>query len=89
MDGKKPAKDFSPAQRSFVRHIYSRRKAFWLAMTLLLEKGHTEDEAIDRIYEVYGAVTPRCSVSMICRAITTDRTKNIDTLGLGRSFFKH
>lgn len=88
LDGNKPVKNFSQAQKGFVRHIYCRRRAFWLAMTLLLEKGHTEDEAIGRIYEAYGHCSPRCSVSMICRAITTDRSRRIDTLGLGRAFFK-
>jgi len=88
LDGNKPVKNFSQAQKGFVRHIYCRRRAFWLAMTLLLEKGHTEDEAIGRIYEAYGHCSPRCSVSMICRAITTDRSRRIDTLGLGSAFFK-
>nr|KAE8923624.1 hypothetical protein PF009_g26130 [Phytophthora fragariae] len=54
LNGGKPAKEFTRAERGANKFAYSRRKVFWDIVTCLVRAGFTSDTAIDKIYAVYG-----------------------------------
>lgn len=58
LDGHKPAKDFTPAERGKVKSKYSRRKCFWTVMVKLIRAGYNELSAIDLIHQAYGTGKP-------------------------------
>jgi hypothetical protein len=68
--GRKPAKDFTAAERGKVKYNYHRRKVVWDAIAALVRAGHTADVAIDRIYEIYGQ---NQSVTAIINHMRRDR----------------
>jgi hypothetical protein len=52
--GKKPAKDFTAAERGRCKYTYHRRKVVWDVVALHVRSGWLADLACDRIYDVYG-----------------------------------
>ena len=53
--GRKAAKDFTPQERGRVKHKYCRRKVVWDKVSVMVRSGWDANEAINKIYEVYGA----------------------------------
>jgi hypothetical protein len=53
--GRRPAKSFSATERGRVKHMYHRRKVVWDVLANLVRAGMTAQQAIDKIYSVYGA----------------------------------
>ena len=51
--GRKPAKDFSAAERGKVKFKYSRRKVVWSLILKLVDSGMSAQVSIDRIYAAY------------------------------------
>jgi hypothetical protein len=56
--GRKPAKDFTPAERGRFKCTYCRRRVFWDMVTKHVNSGFTSAVAIDRIYQCYGRKLP-------------------------------
>ena len=52
--GRKPAKDFTLAERGRQRHKYCRRKIVWDLIGRLVRAGYTAESAITRIHQCYG-----------------------------------
>lgn len=50
----KPARQFTTSERGKVKFKYSRRKIAWDLIDKMVSAGSTSDEAIERIYSVYG-----------------------------------
>jgi hypothetical protein len=50
----KAAKDFSATERGRVRYLYTRRKIVWEAIANQVRAGCTAQQAIKKIYSVYG-----------------------------------
>ncbi|KAE8999624.1 hypothetical protein PR001_g19008 [Phytophthora rubi] len=57
LNGGKPAKEFTRAERGANKFAYFRRKMFWDIVACLVRAGFTSDTAIDKIYAVYGDST--------------------------------
>ena len=68
LGGRKPARQFTSAERGRVKFKYSRRKIIWGAIDRMVRGGATAQVAIDRIYEVYG----RLNVSAMATAMRED-----------------
>ena len=68
--GNKPAKDFTAAERGRLKTNYSRRNAFWEVMCALVNRGHTELEAIALLKQSYGQTL---SVTGMCNALVRAR----------------
>ncbi len=75
LNGGKPARDYTYAERGANKYAYSRRKNFWHTVGYLITKGYSSDTAIDRIYEVYGKTQ---SVTAIIDALIADKHAHID-----------
>lgn len=71
VDGRKAAKDFTPAERGSVKYNYHRRKVVWDVIAGRVRAGDTAHVAIDRIYNVYGQ---NRTVTHIINAMRRDRT---------------
>jgi hypothetical protein len=72
LNGKKPAKSLTSAERGQCASSYSRRKIFWDLIEKMIRKGHTSLVSIDRVYRVYG----RCnSVNTILLQLRADRRR--------------
>jgi Transcriptional activator of glycolytic enzymes len=54
--GRKPASTFTEHEsgNKHLKSTYSRRKAFWSLVCHLVRRGHSSQDAINRIYGVYG-----------------------------------
>jgi hypothetical protein len=52
--GRKPARQFTSAERGLVKHKYSHRKYFWDVIDKLILRGFTAQVAIDGVYNRYG-----------------------------------
>ena len=65
--GRKPAKNFTAAERGRVKYAYYRRKIVWETISGLVRAGHTAQVAIDMIYDVYGASTAVTTTLKIIR----------------------
>lgn len=70
LEGNKPAKDFTPAERGRVKFKFSRRKCFWAVMARLINAGFTELAGIDKIHQAYGA---NLSVTAILNKLQRDK----------------
>jgi hypothetical protein len=73
LDGYKPAKDFTPAERGADKTKYCRRNNFWVIVSELIRAGDSADRAIDKVYRVYGA---GASVTQILNSIRVDKGRN-------------
>jgi len=71
--GRKAAREFTPAERGRVKHKYTRRKVVWETILRLMQAGLTSDNAIDRIYAVYGQ---ELTVTEIINRMLRDRRSN-------------
>ena len=70
IDGRKPAKDFTPSERGGPRKVtYCRRKKFWLLAERLIRSGISADEACTKVYDAYGHDK---TVTYILNQITID-----------------
>ena len=69
IDGRKPAKTFTAAERLRTKDTYRRRRIVWEAIAALIRAGHTSQSAIRLIYQVYGLHT---SVSTIIARMRRD-----------------
>ena len=56
--GQKPAKDFTPAERGKVKHVYSLRKPLYDKVAELVKSGVLATVACDKVYEAYGPSLP-------------------------------
>ena len=54
--GRKPAKDFTPAERGKVKHVYSLRKPLYNKVAELVRIGVTATVACEKVHEVYGSL---------------------------------
>ena len=54
LEGNKPAKLYTPAERGANKCSYCRRKVFWDAIETLMQRGASSDVAIDTVYQRYG-----------------------------------
>ncbi|KUF81643.1 hypothetical protein AM588_10000277 [Phytophthora nicotianae] len=70
LNGLKPAKEFTAAERGANKFAYSRRKVFWDVVSAFVRTGFTSDVAIDKIYAAYGR---QLSVTRILAALRTDK----------------
>eukprot|EP00957_Ditylum_brightwellii_P041175 3117040-Ditylum_brightwellii.AAC.1 len=57
LNGNKPARLFTRAERGRDKHKYTRRNVFWKCMVCLIRNGSDVANAIGRIKEVYGVTT--------------------------------
>lgn len=71
--GRKPAKDFTPAERGRERHKYCRRRVVWKIQQILILKGLTAQAASDRLYAVYGE---GATVTTIINRLKQDKRNN-------------
>ena len=71
LGGRKPAREFTPAERGRVKFKYSRRKIIWGAINRMVLGGNTAQAAIDKIYEMYG----RLNVSAMAAAMREDEKR--------------
>jgi hypothetical protein len=71
--GRKAAREFTPTERGRVKHKYTRRKVVWETILRLMQAGLTSDNAIDRIYAVYGQ---ELTVTEIINRMLRDRRSN-------------
>ena len=58
--GRKPAREFTRAERGRCKAVYSQRKPFWVCMERQMNRGDTVLTALNRInsiYSVFGSVT--------------------------------
>ena len=78
VDGNKPARHFTPAERSKVKFKYCRRKIVWDAIDRMVEAGTTAQDAIDRIYAEYG----RLPVNRIINELKKARAAGNPSLGI-------
>ena len=80
MNGMKPAKDFTRAERGKVRFTYARRLVFWERCSEMIRMGYTEERAIDKIYTAYANCGS--SVTKIINTMMQDRKNKIVREGL-------
>jgi hypothetical protein len=71
--GRKAAIHFTPQERGACKHKFTRRKRAWDIIRTMINKGHSAQTAIDRIYAVYGQGMP---VTTILNRIAIDRRNN-------------
>jgi hypothetical protein len=71
LEGSKPARNFTSAERGRVRFKYCRRNCFWNVMRRLINGGFTELTAIDKIYQAYGNTL---SVTSILNKMAKDKS---------------
>ena len=69
LGGRKPAREFTAAERGAVKYMYSQRKKVWSMIEKHVQAGCIAPVAIHKIYQVYGA---GASVSTIIRGIRQD-----------------
>ena len=54
LEGNLPAKEFSSIERGKVKHKYSKRMHVWRCISKHVNAGFSAEQAIDRIYTVFG-----------------------------------
>ena len=52
--GRKPAREFTRAERGQCKAVYSQRKPFWECMERQIDRGDTKTTALKRVMQVYG-----------------------------------
>lgn len=52
--GRKPAREFTRAERGRCKAVYSQRKPFWECMERQLDRGGTKVTALRQVLQVYG-----------------------------------
>ena len=67
---RKPAKDFTAAERGQVKYVYHRRKVLWDKVAEMVRSGWSAHDACNRMYEVYGESS---SVTQIINQMRRDR----------------
>ena len=77
--GRKPAKDFTAAERGKVKFKYCRRKVVWDCITRLVRSGMTAHTAMDKILIEYGRYN---SLTKIINMMLRDRKDNTIPLRL-------
>ena len=70
--GRKPAREFTSAERGRVKYNYHRRKVVWDVVAALVRAGYSSQVAIDRIYQAYGR---HKSVTWIINQMRKDRVQ--------------
>ena len=70
--GRKPAQQFTREERGLrgIKQNYFFQKPFWICMQRLIDKGHTEAVALNKIERVYGR--SGCSITNMLRKIVKD-----------------
>jgi hypothetical protein len=71
--GAKAARLYTSKERGANRYIYSLRKVFWDAVDIMIRSGMSNDNAIDKIYGIYGSDK---SCTEILRRMRHDRKNN-------------
>jgi ribosome maturation protein Sdo1 len=64
---------FTPQERGKCKHKFTRRNRAWDIIRTVINKGHSAQTAIDRIYPVYGR---GMTVTTILNRIAIDRRNN-------------
>ncbi len=72
---RKPARFFTAEDRNDKKNQshYKKRSHFWMAMTMLIERGTSSRAAVSRIYQVY----PNMKISEIHLAMQADRKNKV------------
>jgi hypothetical protein len=73
INGNKPARDFTPAERGANKSLYCRRKVFWDCIDIHCKMGFDWRVAVNKVYEAYGNNLP---VTQILLAMTADKARN-------------
>ena len=75
INGSKPAKDFTSNERGLNKSQYSRRKVAWEQIVTLMRSKHlyTANQAIEKIYSVYGIHTPLTKIAEMIRIDQKER----------------
>jgi hypothetical protein len=70
VNGSKPAKDFTVSERGAIKSKYCRRKILWDQIVALMRSKYlyTANQAIEKIYNVYGIHTPISKITDNIRA---------------------
>jgi len=68
---RKPAKDFTAAERGQVKYVYHRRKVLWDKVAEMVRSGWSAHDACNRMYEVYGESS---SVTQIINQMRRDES---------------
>ena len=71
---RKPAKEFTPAERGKVKHVYSLRKPLYNKVVELVRSGVSATVACDKVYEAYG---PSLPLTNILRKMIADMCSGI------------
>ncbi|KAG6951390.1 hypothetical protein JG688_00013749 [Phytophthora aleatoria] len=58
LNGLKPVKEFTAAERGTNKFTYSRRKIFWDVVAGFVRAGFTSDIAIDKVFAAYSRQLP-------------------------------
>ena len=66
--GRKPARLFTRIERGHVKDKYSFRKLGWDVISNLVNSGMTAEDAIQKVYDVYGHSTPTTTILKKIRA---------------------
>ena len=74
LGGQKAAKFYTNRERGVNKHTYSRRKVFWDAVEILIQRNHIAETAIDRIQKAYGQNT---SVTKVINEMRQDKKRGI------------
>ena len=69
--GRKPAKDFTLAERGKVKHKYY-KKGFWDLVQKMINSSLSVNLAIDKVYDAYGYLG---SITKILRMIKKDKSR--------------
>ena len=72
IEGNKPARDFTAAERGRVKQKYYRRNCFWQVVATHINAGWTAPAAVDRVYLCYGRDS---SVTHILDLMLRDRRR--------------
>lgn len=76
MHGQKPAREYTAVERGANKYNYSRRKVLWDTLLYMInKKGYTADNAIARVYRVYGSAS---SVTHILNLMIKDRQMKVN-----------
>lgn len=75
----KPAKDFTRSEKGKCSSTYCRRNVFWEKVSEMIRMGYSAENAIDKIYDVYGG---NMTVTQILNAMMNDRGKGVTRVGL-------
>ena len=75
LSGRRAAKTFSRNERGVDRYTFYRRNIFWGLIVEMIKRGRSANEAIDKVYQVYGYKT---SVTNIIKKLQEEKKNNFN-----------